>query len=279
MKPTSTTVAITAIAALVAGAFVVLVPGCGNSVPALSTGTAGSTGAGGGGGLTGGGGNVSVGNAQCSDGLDNDNDGKVDYADPECVGPLDNDESSYATGIPGDNVDLCKQDCFFDGNSGMGNDGCLWQLQCDPMNTNAECPYDQAYAAQHATECSVSASQSQKCIDNCRKLVPNGCDCFGCCAVPGAPGPVRLVPTCTAADFNDPVKCPRCTQVTQCMVPCGTCEICVGKTTLPPECTPDGGTPYTCPGGTMACGQYGIDPALCPEGTGCITGCCRILVN
>ena len=36
--------------------------------------------------------------------------------------PLDNDESSFATGIPGDNMDACKQDCFFDGNSGMGDD-------------------------------------------------------------------------------------------------------------------------------------------------------------
>ena len=93
----------------------------------------------GGGGLTGTGGSVSVGNAQCSDGLDNDGDGKIDYADPECVGPLDNDESSFATGIPGDNSDACKQDCFFDGNSGMGDDHCLWQLKCDPMITSGEC--------------------------------------------------------------------------------------------------------------------------------------------
>ena len=77
---------------------------------------------------------------QCSDGIDNDGDGLIDSADPECTGPADNDESSFATGIPGDNMDACKQDCFFDGNSGMGDDGCQWQLECDPRSTNTRCP-------------------------------------------------------------------------------------------------------------------------------------------
>jgi hypothetical protein len=277
MSPSSrsTSFFIAALAVVLAGACLMLVPGCGNSVNALSD---GGTGTGGYGGNFIDAGKIPVGQTQCSDGIDNDGDGKIDYNDPECVGPLDNDESSYATGIPGDNVDSCKQDCFFDGNSGMGDDGCLWQLKCDPLTTNPSCPYDQTYAQQHADECSLSSSQSQTCIDKCRKLVPNGCDCFGCCAVPGASTPIRLVPTCTASDFNDPVKCPPCTQVTQCMVPCGTCEYCIGKTTLPPECNTDGGTPYTCPGGLPACGMYGVDPTMCPDGTGCVTGCCRILV-
>ena len=172
--------------------------------------------------MTGGGGNVSVGNAQCSDGLDNDGDGKIDYADPECVGPLDNDEGTFATGIPGDNSDACKQDCFFDGNSGMGDDHCLWQLKCDPATTSGECAYDQAYATSHATECSVSSSQSQECIDNCRKLVPNGCDCFGCCTVPGAPDadPAGRRPAPPPTSTIRP-SARACTQVTQCMVPCG----------------------------------------------------------
>src|SRR4051812_5229833 len=108
MKPTSTSVLVATFAALVAGAYVLLVPGCGgSSVNALSTGGAGTGGATGGGGT--GGGKIPIGQTQCSDGLDNDGDGKVDYADPECIGGLDNDEASYATGIPGDNVDLCKQ--------------------------------------------------------------------------------------------------------------------------------------------------------------------------
>jgi hypothetical protein len=273
MKTNGTSVAIAAFVAIVAGAFVVLVPGCGNSVNALAR-----DGSGGFGGVEGG--KIPYGNTQCSDGIDNDGDGKTDYDDPECVGPLDNDESSYATGIPGDNVDSCKQDCFFDGNSGMGDDGCMWQLKCDPLTNNASCPYDQAYAQSHTSECSLSGSQSQTCVDKCQKLVPNGCDCFGCCAVPGASTPIRLVATCTSKDFNDPAKCPPCTQVTQCMTPCGHCDYCIGKDTLPADCTatPDAGTPNTCPTGYTACGQYGVDPSMCPDGTGCVTGCCRPLV-
>ena len=135
MQPSSrsTSFFIAALAVLLVGAFFVLVPGCSSSVNALSsdgggasTGTGGTMGAGGVGG-----GKIPIGQTQCSDGIDNDGDGKTDYNDPECVGPLDNDEGTYATGIPGDNIDACKQDCFFDGNSGMGDDGCMWQLKCD----------------------------------------------------------------------------------------------------------------------------------------------------
>jgi hypothetical protein len=233
---------------------------------------------------------------QCSDGIDNDHDGLIDSADPECTGPNDNDERTYATGIPGDNVDACKQDCFFDGNSGMGNDGCLWELKCDPKSANNRCPFDQGYADKHAMECSVSASQSQKCLDHCRKYVPNGCDCFGCCAVPGAPTPIRLDPTCTSKDFGDPTKCSPCTQVTQCANPCDRCELCVGKDTVPADCgdtppAPDGGTPAdggaaydggnpppdggygkpTCTGGVSCVPGAG---AVCPDGYACVTGCC-----
>jgi hypothetical protein len=303
--PVSTSI----VMALLVGA--AMFAGCGNSTPALnkdggpsgsagngSQGSAGATGGGGNPGTAGGTGaagetvgvdagtKVPIGQTQCSDGIDNDKDGLADFRDPECTGPNDNDEGTYATGIPGDNIDACKQDCFFDGNSGMGDDGCLWQLKCDPKSTNAKCPYDADFAGKHTMECSVSDSQSQKCIDSCRKYVPNGCDCFGCCAVPGAPTPIRLDPTCTAKDFGDPTKCSPCTQVTQCMNPCDRCEVCVGKPTVPSDCgyTPppvDGGGPYdagppdggygvpTCTGGT-ACGSEG----QCPTRTACVTGCC-----
>src|SRR5436190_12876823 len=127
--------------------------------------------------------------SQCTDGIDNDGDGKTDYDDPECIGGYDNDESSFAWGIPGDNIDLCKTDCFFDSNSGMGDDNCAWQLKCDPLSTEASCPYDAAYGAAHPTECSLSSSQTQICVDRCSKLVANGCDCFGCCNIPGLAGP------------------------------------------------------------------------------------------
>ena len=221
---------------------------------------------------------------QCSDGIDNDGDGKIDYIDPECVGPLDNDEGSFATGIPGDNIDACKQDCFFDGNSGMGDDGCDWQLKCDPMTNNASCPYDAAYAQSHMTECSVSASQSGKCIDSCRKLVPNGCDCFGCCAIPGATTPIRLAPRAPRPTSATPPSARRARRSPSARSRANAARSAsASRRSLPTAHpydggVPDAGTPYNCPAGYMACGQYGIDPALCPEGTGCVTGCCRPLV-
>ncbi|HEX3695788.1 MAG TPA: hypothetical protein VH374_10395 [Polyangia bacterium] len=240
-----------------------------------------------------GGGKIPVGSTQCSDGIDNDGDGLIDYDDPECVGPLDNDEGSFATGIPGDNVDPCRQDCFFDGNSGMGDDGCDWQLKCDPLNVGAtashQCAYDAKYVQTHAMECSVSASQSAACIKNCRPLTPNGCDCFGCCLIPGAATAIRLAGTCTAKDFGDPSKCPPCTQVQQCSNPCDHCELCVGKTTLPADCANnpgDGGAPTPDAGTTPtpSCGSYAvcartaqgsIDPVTaCPQNYGCVQGCC-----
>jgi hypothetical protein len=259
--------------------------GGGTSGVAGSSGGTTASGVGGVGGATGaggtGGGKLPVGQAQCSDGRDNDGDGKIDYDDPECVGPLDNDESSFATGIPGDNMDECKQDCFFDGNSGAGDDHCDWQLKCDPLSVNAKCPYDQQYATSHTMECSASASQSQACINFCRKFVPNGCDCFGCCLVPGAPTPIKLASTCTAADFGNPAKCPTCTQVTQCSNTCERCEICIGKPTIPADCAPpDGGTdggppPPMCDSDFPPCGPGTNIPADgCPTGQGCITGCC-----
>ncbi len=259
--------------------------GTGTGGTGVATGSGGVTG---GGGAAGGGAISKVGVTQCDDGIDNDGDGLIDLADPECTTPYDNDEGSFGTGIPGDNMDPCKQDCFFDGNSGMGDDGCLWQLQCDPRSTEPKCSYSADYVSKHPTTCSISSSQSQHCVDFCRPLTPNGCDCFGCCQVPGVAYPIRLDSTCkTTADFADPSKCPQCTQVTQCMNTCGHCQLCLGKTTLPPDCAPgygadggaggggggvDAGPPVPqCDPGVQPCG-----PGLpgCPESAGCITGCC-----
>ena len=183
--------------------------GTGAGAGGAGTGGTGAAIGGGTGGTAGGGVISKVGITQCNDGIDNDGDGKIDLADPECTGPYDNDEGSFATGIPGDNMDACKQDCFFDGNSGMGDDGCLWQLQCDPLSNEPKCAYDPSFVSHHSAECSISDSQSQHCIDKCRPVTPNGCDCFGCCQVPGAAHPIRLDSTCkTTADFGDPEQVP-----------------------------------------------------------------------
>ena len=211
----------------------------------------------------------------------------IDYADPECVGPNDNDESSFATGIPGDNVDACKQDCFFDGNSGMGDDHCLWQLKCDPLSQSASCPYDPSYASQHAERV---LDIELAIADLHRQLPQAGAERLRLLWLLSDPGRAeRDSPgaTCTAAKFNDPVACPPCTQVTQCANTCEHCEICIGKPTLPADCGPvvaDAGStpppppPPVCPGTAQACGPGGIDPAACPAGTGCITGCCMNLI-
>jgi hypothetical protein len=200
------------------------------------------------------------GSTQCTDCIDNDGDTLRDANDPECFSPLDNDEKTFATGIPGDNRDdesSCKQDCFFDGNSGGGGGDCQWNLRCDPLRVAGACTFDEN--ARCPTE------QSTGCLQHCGRITPNGCDCFGCCAVPGAATAVRLTETCTSKDFGDPVKCPPCTQTTTCINTCEKCELCIGKDTLPADCfpAPMGGT-----GGTGGSGAGGSGSG----GTGGSTG-------
>jgi hypothetical protein len=291
--------------------------GCGTRPPAggrSQPGAGGNAGAGGTAGNHATGGNGSGGNkganvfgckvnpSACNDGLDNDGDGLIDAADPECVGPCDNDEATYATGIPGDNVDACKQDCFFDGNSGMGDDRCEWNLKCDPANPGGHsarsCPYDPGYK-------NCPGPQSDRCRTSCGRLTPNGCDCFGCCAVQVGQQvvSVRLVATCKASAFGDPEACPRCTQQPSCLNPCDRCEVCVGRpapdpschnpppgTVIPPAPTPDAAAPSAdagttppppapdaapapCAAGATYCGT---DPTVCGSGSYCVSGCCAI---
>ena len=174
---------------------------------------------------------------QCTDGIDNDKDGKIDAADPECTGPLDDDESSYGTGIPGDNKDPCKQDCFFDGNSGSGDDKCDWNLKCDPKNPGKyqpkKCLYDPKFKK-------CPSQQSATCLKLCLTITHNGCDCFGCCQLTygGVTATVRLVSTCKPQYLLDPYKCPPCTPVVSCLNSCKPCEVCVGKPKPEPWCFP-----------------------------------------
>jgi hypothetical protein len=190
-------------------------------------------------------------------------------------------------------MDACKQDCFFDGNSGQGDDGCNWDLRCDSANpggtASKACPYD-------PNKNNCPTMQSAKCIKNCAKLAPNGCDCFGCCAVQvgGMNVNVLLGNGCTADKFGDPTVCGRCTQSTTCVNPCDKCEICLGRPApTDPSCAPlapdggtggtsDGGTPDAgstpapvCPAGVTTCGPGGqVAANACPAGYYCQTGCC-----
>src|SRR5262249_34071017 len=69
----------------------------------------------------------------CGDCLDNDGDCKIDDADSQCLGPCDNTEDSLYGGIPGQNNSPCKSDCYFDQDTGSGNDDCYWSHKCDPL--------------------------------------------------------------------------------------------------------------------------------------------------
>ena len=69
---------------------------------------------------------------QCGDCEDNDGDGVIDSRDTDCLGPCDNNESGFNTGIPGGGSNPCSLDCYFDQDSGAGNDDCHWDHRCDP---------------------------------------------------------------------------------------------------------------------------------------------------
>jgi hypothetical protein len=202
---------------------------------------------------------------QCADGIDNDGDGNVDGQDGECTGPFDDDESTFSTGIPGDNRDNMWQDCFFDGNSGAGDDGCRYHSDClDPDAETTE-----------RDMCEVS----QECKDYCQPLVPPGCDCFGCCEIPNAGETVHVLvaETCSIDVLDDEQKCPRCVPTTACENECGECELCIGKTLedLPESCFPPsddddppsgGGAGSSDPPGSGGAG--GADPGNPDAGAG-----------
>lgn len=231
-----------------------------------STGAGGTGSPGGGSGSTITAGSTSIAVTACDNGKDDDGDGLIDGFDPECTGPLDNDEGTFATGIPGDNRDPKWQDCFFDGNSGAGDDDCRYATGC----LTGDLP-------QGDPSCTVTDA----CIKFCARLTQNGCDCFGCCTVQlpnGSTIDVTAAATCSVANVNDVNACPRCTKSTQCGNTCGECELCAGKTVsdLPDKCRPtgsggSGGVGNTCDGGAQVCGP---DLTPCATSEYCSFGCC-----
>ncbi|MEY4544503.1 MAG: hypothetical protein RL685_698 [Pseudomonadota bacterium] len=217
----------------------------------------------------------------CNNGVDDDGDGTIDGFDVECTGGLDDDEGTFATGIPGDNRDPKWQDCFFDGNSGHGDDGCRYPTGC----LTGELAEDDA-------ACAVT----EQCRKNCLPLAPNGCDCFGCCSV-GLPGggsvDVRLDASCSLEKIGDAEACAPCAKSAECANTCDRCELCDGKTAadLPLDCNPPPGTeapPATDPPAAEppaaeppsvdedACDGQGACSAEqpCPAGQFCAQGCC-----
>lgn len=252
---------------------------------------------------------------QCGDTIDNDGDGLIDWQDPDCLGPCDNTEDSFYGGIPGQPGPDCTVDCYWDSNSGSGNDECYWNHQCDPNEKTdpghpepaSTCPYNQnANTPGTGQTCDqLFTAQSDVCASVCGPLTPNGCDCFGCCELPAGSGKYIWLGSedeatgqgsCKMEFINDPTKCEPCVPVPGCLNGCDKCELCIGKDTLPPECNPgtggaggtgggtstggsggSGGGTGQCPPGVQACGLPG--QALCPVDYYCITGCCQPIVE
>jgi hypothetical protein len=202
---------------------------------------------------------------QCANGLDDDGDGLVDALDPDCTSPYDETEELFESSLL--DAETCHRDCQFDSNPGQGDDQCGWDPRCDPLAPVPSCGSPSPAACPPVT---------QHCRDFCLPLTPNGCDCFGCCAVDVA-GVRRTVLIseripCSSQTLSDPARCPSCTQNTDCLNPCLPGEICFagaapvgGPTTdLAPRCSQ----------GQIACGAGALPPCLCPAGTYCQTGCC-----
>ncbi len=257
-------------------------------------GTGGSAGVGGGTGVQADGGctRIMCGAQQyaCGDCIDNDNDGLLDDRDPDCLGPCHNNESGFGTGIPSFPSTQCDRlDCYYDTNQGRGDDDCEHDHRCDMLNPSAnQCTYSASVMC--------PSTQSATCLNFCQKLTPAGCDCFGCCTAFARDGGSRDIylgselltgTPCTLNNVNDPTVCRSCTKQASCgKGGCGTCQLCLGKTSLPPECfmTPDAGTladggaapvdagSLRCPVGVQACGLPGDAPCTAPAF--CQTGCC-----
>jgi hypothetical protein len=201
---------------------------------------------------------------QCNNGIDDDGDGNVDGFDVECTGGIDDDESSFATGIPGDNRDPKWQDCFFDGNSGAGDDRCRYPTEC----LTGELSLSDA-------ACAVT----QACRDNCLPRTPNGCDCFGCCAI-ALPGKsevtVLLTDRCSAEKIGDTDACPVCVPNPECSAPPNQPAPDPTDPSQPGEpAEPDPGAPtFSCEGRTECSGSES-----CPVGQFCSQGCCLVVIE
>ncbi len=198
----------------------------------------------------------------CGDCMDNDGDGKIDTADPECVSPCDDREDTFATGLPGDNMDACKPDCFFDGNSGGGKGDCAWDLACDPKGPGGDkCPYD-------PNQNNCPDMQSDECINTCQ--APNGCDCFGCCTVEVDGMEYNIYLGDEDCSLSDIASCEQCSINDDCDEECHPeqCEVCFGQD------LPDGCDDPTCDFGDP-CMVDDMGGSNCPEGQFCSTGCCQ----
>jgi hypothetical protein len=208
----------------------------------------------------------------CDDGEDDDGDGLFDGFDPECTGPFDDDEASFATGkMPGPPMGPACRGCFWNPKPGKAGDDCRYAAEC----LEGRAPPAPVMMGPEACTCEVSDT----CKDTCLERTPNGCDCFGCCEVTrddGSRVQVVLGERCSLAKIDDPAACPPCVPSAACRNDCGTCELCPGRTRdeLPALCTGGASSEEApqnaCDEGNPVCGP---DQA-CPHDYYCQLGCC-----
>jgi hypothetical protein len=214
---------------------------------------------------------------QCNNGIDDDGDGKVDGDDVECTGALDDDEGSFSTGIPGDNRDPKWQDCFFDGNSGAGDDRCRYPTGC----------LTGAIAASDAA-CAVT----ETCRERCAPIAPQGCDCFGCCTVRlpnGGATHLLLTSSCTAEHLGDPQACVSCTPSDACQgenpyppaPPTAPADAGSPPGSAPTPPTPPTPSPDPAPSPSATCDAQSActGPSDCAISEPCIDGCCLAVIR
>jgi hypothetical protein len=140
----------------------------------------------------------------------------------------------------------------------------VWNLQCDPENPGADigCAYD-------PNQNMCDPLLPQECLDFCVPLVPNGCDCFGCCFIAGEYYYLDSNPQCS---LDNLAACNSCTFFPQCGNECipADCELCFGQS---PEDLPEDCQEPSCDFGTPCLAQ-----SDCPVGEFCQTGCCAPVI-
>jgi hypothetical protein len=215
---------------------------------------------------------------ECGDCIDNDGDGQIDERDGACLGPCDDDELGLSSGLKLGGGAPCSEDCYFDGDSGSGDDMCSWSYTCDPLSVAPDYPPSGEMRCEFGAKISggqvdcaaLASAQPQACLEHCLPLVPNGCDCFGCCELPARSGEYHYIGKgrgslgCRLDALGDPSSCPLCTPVKACFNQCEPCEACVGG-----EPDPSCSATVACERGS-ACGP-GVP---CPAEEYCVTGCC-----
>lgn len=211
------------------------------------------------------------GTAVCRDRVDNDQDGLVDLADPDCLFPCDNSESQFDADPWGLYPATCDQNCFVDlvhDFEWPQGDECRSHQRCDPV-FEPECWNPNPYPG-------ACDEPTQTCLDTCLPAVPNGCDCFGCCELRGPNGTVTVRVHDSDSDGGlqcssvDQTKCEPCTVREDCFNPCEpeACEWCFGELAPPPGCEE-----VACDGQTCTIGPDGRDDCEDPCAY-CSYGCC-----